>query len=49
MNQSRFWIKYMQGEKIKAHLESLECGFVNARQEKLDNIPFQTYCMKEPG
>ena len=49
IKKRRFWPKYIRSEEIKAHFESLECGFVNARQEKLDNIPFQTYCMKEPG
>ena len=49
MKKRRFWSKYIRGEGIKAHFESLECGFADAWPGKLDNIPFHIYCMKEPG
>ena len=49
IKKRRFWPKYIRGEEIKAHFESLECGFADAWPGKLDNIPFHIYCMKEPG
>ena len=48
IKKCRFWPKYIRGEEIKTHFESLECGFADAWPGKLDNIPFHIYCMKEP-
>ena len=47
IRKHRFWPKYIQGEGIKAHFESLECDFADAWPAgKLDNIPFHIYCIK---
>ena len=43
IKKRRFWPKYIRGEEIKAHFESLECGFADAKPGKLDNIPFHIY------
>ena len=48
IKKCRFWPKYIRGEEIKTHFESLECGFADAWPGKLDNIPFHIYCTKEP-
>ena len=30
IKKCRFWPKYIRGEEIKTHFESLECGFADA-------------------
>jgi hypothetical protein len=48
IKKRRYWPKYIRGDDIKQHFEDKDVGDVDAWPGKLDGVPFNLFCMKEP-
>jgi hypothetical protein len=47
IKKRRYWPKYIEGERIKAHFDDKAIGTVDAIRGELDEVPFHVFCMKE--
>ena len=48
IKKRRYWPKYIDGDRIKAHFNDQEVGHVDALKGTLDGVPFYIHAMKEP-
>lgn len=48
IKKRRYWQKYVDGDKIKEHMEAKEVGDVDAWAGALDGVKFHIHCLKEP-
>lgn len=47
IKKRRYWPKYIDGARIKAHFDDKEIGDVDALKGTLDEVPFHVFGMKE--
>ena len=48
IKKRRYWPKYIEGDKLKAHFENKPVGYSDAIKGMLDDVPFYVFGMKEP-
>ena len=48
IKKRRFWPKHVPGDMIDDHFKDKDVGLVDSLKGKIDNVPYDIYCMKEP-
>ena len=48
IKKQQFWPKYVPGDMIDDHFKDKDVGSVDSLKGKIDNVPYDIYCMKEP-
>lgn len=48
IKKRRYWPMHMPGDDIDQHFNNKEVGLTDALRGVLDNVPYNTFCMKEP-
>ena len=48
IKKRKYWPKYIDGDRIKAHFKDKEVGTVDAMKGSLDGVNVQVHCFKEP-
>ena len=48
IKKRRYWPKHVKGEMIDAHFSDARVGHVDSWSGKLNDVPYDIFCMKEP-